>query len=80
MEIDGQLIDGQLQRLHEVLEENLSGMNRRKHLCSFSHGDSSHLLVIVHDFHVVTMAIPPYKTDSPLVVNPDGMLAFVAAT
>jgi hypothetical protein len=80
MEIDGQLIDGQAQRLHEVFEENLSGMNRRKQLCSFSHGDCSHLLVIVHDFHVVTMAIPPYKTDSPLVVNPDGMLAFAAAT
>ena len=30
-------------------------MNRRKQLCSLSHGDSSHLLVIVNDFHVVTM-------------------------
>ena len=79
MEIDGQLIDGKAQRLHEVFEENLSGMNRRKQLCSFSRGDSSHLLVIVNDFHVVTMAIPPYKTDSPLVVNPDGMPAFAAA-
>jgi hypothetical protein len=75
-EIDGQLIDGQAHRLPEVFEENLSGINRRKQLCSLSRGDSSHLLVLVNDFQVVTMAIPPYKTDSPLVVNPDGRGAF----
>lgn len=80
LKIDGQLIDGQAQRLHEVFDEKLSAMNRRKQLCSLSRGDSSHLLVIVCDFQVVTMAIPPYKTDSPVVVNPDGRGAFKPIT
>jgi len=36
--------------------------------------------VIIHNLDFVAVPVPPNKTDSPLLVNPDGILAFAAAT
>jgi hypothetical protein len=35
--------------------------------------------VIVDDFHIVAMAVTPDKTDSPLIIDPNGVLPFPIA-
>jgi hypothetical protein len=36
--------------------------------------------MIVDDFHIVTMAFTPDKTDSPLIIDPDRVLSFPIAS
>lgn len=36
--------------------------------------------MIVDDFHIVTMALTPYKTDSPLIIDPNRVLPFPIAS
>jgi hypothetical protein len=35
--------------------------------------------VAIRDFDVIGIAVPPFKTDSPLIVYPDTPLAFTVA-
>jgi hypothetical protein len=37
-------------------------------------------LVIIDDFHFITMAFTPNKTDAPLIVDPNRMLPFPIAS
>jgi hypothetical protein len=37
------------------------------------------LLVVVHDFNVIGVALTPIKTDSPLIIDPDRILSATIA-
>jgi hypothetical protein len=66
----GKPILGNTHGFQELLQQNLSGMNRGK--VSF-HGKFRS--VIIGNFNIESISIPPAETDSPLVVYPDAVLA-----
>lgn len=35
--------------------------------------------MVIYDLHVIGVTVPPHKADSPLVVDPDAMLALPVA-
>jgi hypothetical protein len=81
-ELKSELVDGQMERLHEVLAEDFAGMNWRHQFC----GDGfwfGHLfrpfLVIVNEFDLVAISIAPNETDSELIVYANGVLSFTIA-
>jgi len=74
-QIERQLVHADTQGLHEILAQNFPGMNRRKSF-GFSHAPS---LVIIHNLHVVGIAVAPLKTDAPLVIDADAVLPFSIA-
>lgn len=63
------LEETEVERLHEILAEDLTRMDRSLVKPQISPFDLCPQLVIVDDFHVVAMAIVPNKTDSPLIVD-----------
>jgi len=45
-----------------------------------NHLNCAEELVVIDDFHFVTMAITPNKTDSPLIVDTNRVLPFTIAS
>jgi len=72
----GESIDTDVHWLHELLEKNLSRMNRIEQF--FARHKSS--LVIVDDFDVVSVAIFPNEANAPLTINANAMLALAVAS
>src|SRR5262249_12032514 len=58
----------------KFFEEDFSWMNRVESV--FCHGS---VLVIINDLHVIDVAIAPFKTNAPLVVNANTVLALAVA-
>jgi hypothetical protein len=64
-------VDCQAERFHKVLTEDFTRMHRRHQPFGLAHIYLFLPLVIVNDFHIVAMAFPPDKTDSPLIIDPN---------
>lgn len=73
VQIERELVDGQIQGLHEIFAQDFAGMDRRLKWLGLLHDHLS--FVIIHNLHVITMAIAPDKADAPLIVNANRMLA-----
>src|SRR3989338_8542988 len=71
-----QLVDGEAERLHEILPENFAGVDRRQERLSHD----ALFLMIICDFHFVGVATTPDKADSPLVVDSNRVLPFPVAS
>jgi hypothetical protein len=67
----GESIDTDVHWLHELLEKNLSGMDRVKQFLARHKYFSS---MIVNDLDVVSVAIFPYEANAPLSINSNTML------
>lgn len=72
----GESIDTDVHWLHELLEKNLSGMDRVKQF--FVRHRSS--LMIVDDLDVVSVAIFPNEANAPLIINANAMLTLAVAS
>lgn len=78
--------------LQEVFQQNLAGMHRRQiagpaatliEVVADGLGRDRHgfpLSVVVHDFDVPGIPVPPLEADAPLVVDADGVLASPVAS
>jgi hypothetical protein len=77
-DIPGQPVLGQAQRLKKIRREDLTGMYGLQ-LSSGHATPSSNMLVTVNDLHVVGIAIPPAKADTPLLVHANTVLACAIA-
>jgi hypothetical protein len=73
MQLKREFIDRQSMRLHEIFPKNLARMHGRLQLFGLLHGRL--LVVIIHDFHVKSIATAPDKTDTPLIVDANRILA-----
>jgi hypothetical protein len=69
-------IDADVHWLHELLEKNLSGMDRVKQF--FVRHKLS--LMIVGDLDVVSVGIFPNEANAPLIVNANAMLTLAVAS
>lgn len=69
-------IDTDVHWLHELLEKNLSGMDRGKQFL-VRHKAS---LMIVDDLDVVSVAIFPNEANAPLIINANAMLTLAVAS
>lgn len=74
VEFESELVDGKMERLHKVLAEDFAGMDRRHKRFVFFHIKAP-LLVIIHDFNSVTVAVTPDKADAPLLIDANRMLS-----
>jgi hypothetical protein len=72
----GESIDADVHWLHELLEKNLSGMDRVKQFL-VRHKSS---LMIVDDLDVVSVAIFPNEANAPLIINSNAMLTLAFAS
>jgi hypothetical protein len=61
VQIAGQAVDANTQRLHELLVQDLAGMDWIDQFGFPGHGVS----MIIHYFNVVHLAIVPHETDPP---------------
>jgi hypothetical protein len=73
-DVPGESGDGDAERTHELLSEDLTGRDRVQPLPA--HHVSS---VVVHDLDVVDAVFPPPKADPPLVVDADAVLTLAAS-
>jgi hypothetical protein len=76
VEIEGQTIHAEFERLHEFCAQNFARVDRRKSFLRLSHECS---LMIVDDINIVCIALAPYKAEPPLVVDPDAVLSLSIA-
>jgi hypothetical protein len=74
VQFERQPVDRQMERLHEILTQDFTRVDRRKQHFRFAHNPFASL-VIIDNFYIVTMTVAPNETDSPLIVDPNRMLA-----
>ena len=55
-------------------------MDRGHKPLSFLHFSTSALLMIVHNFYVIAVAMAPDKADAPLIIDSDRMLAVAVSS
>jgi hypothetical protein len=72
----GESIDADVHWFHELLEKNLSGMDRGKQF--FVRHKSS--LMIVDDLDIVSVAIFPNEANAPLIINANTVLTPAVAS
>ncbi len=74
-----QTVNAQLHGLEKFLFQNLSRMDPPIR-CALPY--DTHLVlssVIIHDLHVIRIAIPPIETDSKLIVDPNAVFPFAVS-
>ena len=75
MQLFGKLVHAHAERFKKFLEQNLTGVNWWQLLRT---GPSLWLpSMIVDDLDIVSVALAPHETDSPLIVDPDAVLTVV---
>jgi hypothetical protein len=70
VQIAGQTVDADTERLHELFVKNLTRMDWSEQFHSLGHGAS----VITADFNAAGVATAPDQTNPPLIVDPDAVL------
>src|SRR5580700_7742105 len=73
-QVEHQFIHAEAIRLHEILAENFAGMNGLQFL-----GHSA-LLAIIGNVHFPGVPVAPDKTNTPLVIDTNAVLALAIAT
>ena len=70
VEVAGELIDADAEGFHELLQQDLAGVDGVEQF-GLTHGRLLVLLVVVHDLHVERIARFPGEADAPLGVDPN---------
>jgi hypothetical protein len=68
-------VDAEAQRFHELFQQNLAGMNRVKQFVS----RHRHTSVVINDFDLVGITMPPDEANPPFVIDANAMLPVAVA-
>lgn len=68
-------VDAEAQGFHELFQQNLAGMNGVKQFVS----RHRHTSVVINDFDLVGITVPPDEANPPFVINANAMLPVAVA-